>query len=68
MKGYYLGDIVMMKKPHPCGNNQWEIIRLGADIRIRCTKCGRLVLLPRSKFEKRLKKILQSSVENQEQQ
>ncbi|SHF32683.1 hypothetical protein SAMN02746089_01702 [Caldanaerobius fijiensis DSM 17918] len=63
MKEYTLGDIVMMKKPHPCGNNEWEIMRLGADIRIKCTKCGRMVMLPRLEFEKKMKKILRSSVE-----
>lgn len=63
MKEYTLGDIVMMKKPHPCGNNEWEIMRLGADIRIKCTKCGRMVMLPRLEFEKKMKKILKSSVE-----
>lgn len=63
MKEYTLGDIVMMKKPHPCGNNEWEIMRLGADIRIKCTKCGRLVMLPRLEFEKKMKKILRGSVE-----
>lgn len=66
MKEYNLGDVVMMKKPHPCGNNEWEIMRLGADIRIRCTKCGRMVMLPRLEFEKKMKKLLRSSVEKSE--
>ncbi|QKG85806.1 DUF951 domain-containing protein [Kroppenstedtia pulmonis] len=57
-KAFQLGDIVEMKKPHPCGNNAWKVIRMGMDIRIKCTGCGHSVLLPRSRFEKRLKKIL----------
>lgn len=57
-KAFQLGDIVEMKKPHPCGNNAWKVIRMGMDIRIKCTGCGHSVLLPRSRFEKRLKRIL----------
>jgi len=52
-----IGDIVKMKKPHPCGSDQWEITRTGMDIGIRCLKCGRQVLLPRPKFEKAVKKL-----------
>ena len=51
-----LGDIIETKKPHPCGNNKWEIIRLGADIKIKCIKCNHIVMLKRIKFEKSLKK------------
>ena len=56
---FYLGDVVQTRKKHPCGSDRWEIVRLGADIRIKCLKCGRHVLLPRIKFEKRVKKILE---------
>ena len=59
-KIFKLYDIVEMKKGHPCGTNEWEIIRVGADIKIKCCKCERLVMLPRSKFEKDIKKILKS--------
>lgn len=55
---YDLGDVVMMKKPHPCGANEWEIIRMGADIKIKCLGCGHIVMLSRRNFEKRLKKVL----------
>ncbi|MFZ2352586.1 DUF951 domain-containing protein [Paucilactobacillus nenjiangensis] len=55
---YDLGDVVMMKKPHPCGANEWEIIRMGADIKIKCLGCGHIVMLSRRDFEKRLKKVL----------
>lgn len=60
-KVFYLGDIVQMKKQHPCGSYEWEIIRLGADIKIKCTGCGRLVMLPRQKFEKDVKKIIKQN-------
>lgn len=53
-----LGDVVEMKKQHPCGVKTFEVIRLGADIKIKCTGCGRIVMLPRSKFQKDAKKIV----------
>jgi hypothetical protein len=54
-----LGDVVRLKKPHPCGSFEWVVTRLGADIRLRCQGCGRRVLLPRSKAEKRIKAVVQ---------
>lgn len=60
-KIFALGDHVTMKKPHPCGTNEWEIIRMGMDIRIKCVHCGRSVLLPRVDFEKSMRKIVSSS-------
>lgn len=57
-KIFNMGDIVQMKKMHPCGTDKWEIIRMGADIKIKCTGCGRIIMLPRSKFEKDIKKVL----------
>ena len=54
---YKIGDIAIMKKEHPCGSNEWEIIRLGADIKIKCLKCGHSVMLSRIDFNKKLKKI-----------
>jgi len=56
-KEYKLGDIAEMKKLHPCGSNKWKIIRLGADIKLKCIKCDRIVMLTRVKFEKGIKKI-----------
>jgi len=50
-----LGDIVRLRKIHPCGGYEWEVVRLGADIGIRCRTCSRRVLLERSVFEKRVK-------------
>ena len=55
---YTLGTQVMMKKQHPCGSNEWEITRLGADIKIKCLNCNHTVLIPRIEFNKKLKKIL----------
>jgi len=58
-KEYGLGTIVIMKKQHPCGTNEWEIVRVGADIKIKCRNCGRTVLIPRIEFNKKLKKIVE---------
>ncbi|HID86683.1 MAG TPA: DUF951 domain-containing protein [Anaerolineae bacterium] len=54
----HLGDIVRLRKRHPCGGYEWEVVRLGADIGIKCLTCGRRVLLPRRKFEKSVKKLI----------
>ncbi len=54
----YLHDIVRLRKPHPCGGYEWEIVRLGADIGIVCRTCRHRVLLPRREFEKRVKKFI----------
>jgi len=51
------GDRVKMRKSHPCGGNEWEILRTGIDVRIRCLTCGRIVMLPRPRFEKQVKEI-----------
>lgn len=50
-----LGDIVRLKKKHPCGSDEWEVVRLGADIGLKCLKCQRRVLLERSVLERRMK-------------
>ena len=49
----------MMKKEHPCGTNEWQIIRIGADIKIKCCKCGRTIMMPRFEFNQKLKKVLE---------
>ena len=59
MNDYKLGSKVIMKKPHPCGTNLWEITRIGADIKIKCLNCGRSIMLPRIEFNKKLKKIVE---------
>lgn len=51
------GDIAKMRKPHACGSFEWEIVRVGADIGIKCLKCGHKVLMDRTYFNKRLKEI-----------
>lgn len=55
---YKLGSIVEMKKAHPCGCHEFEIIRVGVDIKIRCKQCGRTIMLPRIEFNKKIKKVL----------
>jgi len=53
-----LGDVVRLKKKHPCGSYEWQVVRLGADICIRCLKCRRQVLLERSTFERRVRAFI----------
>ena len=55
---FALGDVVQMKKPHACGSNEWTIIRVGADVKIKCDACGRIVMLDRADFVRMGKKIL----------
>ncbi|MDH6367278.1 MULTISPECIES: DUF951 domain-containing protein [Breznakia] len=65
---YNLNDIVEMKKQHPCKkSNEWKIIRMGADIRIKCLGCGSSVLMERRDFEKKLKKIVKKADINDEE-
>lgn len=56
-----LNDILLMKKPHPCGERRWLVLRTGMDFRLRCLGCGREVLLPRGKAEKNIREILRQS-------
>ena len=53
-----IGTIVMTKKGHPCGTNRWEVVRVGADMKLKCTNCSRLVMMPRVEFNKKFKKII----------
>lgn len=57
-KTYRIGSKVVMRKQHPCGTNEWEITRVGADIKIKCIHCGRQIMLPRIEFNKKIKKVL----------
>jgi len=57
---------VELKKPHPCGANRWEIVRLGMDIKLRCVQCGRFVVLARPVLERRLRKVLERENESGE--
>ena len=52
-----VGDILTMKKPHPCGEARWLVLRIGADFRLRCTGCGHEVMGARSKFERNIKAV-----------
>ncbi len=61
-----VGDRLQLKKGHPCGTNDWEVIRLGMDIKLRCRGCGRYVALPRSRLERRVRR--HSSAEHSQQE
>ena len=52
-----VGDVLTMKKPHPCGSRDWEVLRVGADFRLRCRGCGHEVMGPRARFEKNVRRI-----------
>lgn len=52
-----VGDVLVMKKNHPCGDNRFLVLRIGADFKLRCQGCGREMMLPRSKAEKRVKRV-----------
>jgi hypothetical protein len=54
----YVDDVVRLRKPHPCGSTDWIVVRIGADIGLRCLGCGRRVMLPRRTLEKRLKSFV----------
>ncbi|MCR5128526.1 MAG: DUF951 domain-containing protein [Lachnospiraceae bacterium] len=55
-----VGDILYMKKAHPCGAHEWELLRVGQDLKIKCCGCGHLVMAPRRQIEKNIKKIIQN--------
>lgn len=52
-----LEDVLQLKKPHPCGSDRWRVLRVGADIRLRCERCGRVILVPRSAIERRVRRM-----------
>lgn len=62
MAVYRTGDLVQMRKTHPCGSDVWQLLYVGADIKLKCRGCGRIVMMERFLFEKRVKKLLQTSV------
>ena len=57
MQELAIGDILITKKPHPCGSSEWEILRTGADLRLKCLRSGRMILLSRREAEKRLRAV-----------
>ena len=59
-----MDDVVQMRKPHPCGNSHWRVVRLGADIGLKCHGCGRRILLSRRELNRRMKAIVQKAEDN----
>ena len=55
-----VGDILVMKKEHPCGSRQWQVLRSGMDFRLRCAGCGHELMIPRSKAEKSIRQIVRN--------
>ena len=53
----HLGDELQLKKAHPCGSDRWQVLRVGADLRLRCSGCGRIILVPRADIERRVRRI-----------
>ena len=58
-----MNDVVRLRKPHPCGNSDWIVVRLGADIGLKCLLCGRRILLPRREVARRLKAFVKRAAE-----
>lgn len=65
MYQYNIGDIIKTKKPHPCGSNLWEITRVGADMKIKCTGCSHIVMIDRAKLDKSIKEIVKTSIKQE---
>ena len=63
MAEYSVGDIVETKKSHPCGSSQWEILRTGADFKLKCVGCGRVIMLGYEDFKKRVRRKIKSQYE-----
>lgn len=63
---YEVGDIVKLKKQHPCGSQEWEILRVGADFRLKCTGCGHQVMMPRRQVEKSTKELKNAAGEKKQ--
>jgi len=55
---FRVGDVLRLRKPHPCGSYQWTVVRIGADIGLRCTVCNRRVMLPRTEVERRMRSFV----------
>ena len=55
-----VGDLLELKKAHPCGSRQWQVLRVGMDFKLRCASCGHELMIPRSKAEKNIKKIIRT--------
>lgn len=62
----HMGDVVRLRKPHPCGGYEWRVMRVGADIGLKCQTCNHVVMLPRGEFERRLKQVVSRWPENRQ--
>lgn len=60
-----VGDVLELKKQHPCGSREWLVLRVGMDFKLRCTGCGHEMMVPRSKAEKAVKKVKRAEAEGQ---
>ncbi|MHB1314949.1 MAG: DUF951 domain-containing protein [Christensenellales bacterium] len=60
---FEVNDIVQTRKQHPCGSDKWKIIRTGADVKIKCLQCSRIVMMDRAEFTKRIKKIIRNTAD-----
>lgn len=58
-----VGERLVLKKPHPCGTNLWEILQTGIDLKLRCTGCGQIVRIPRPKLERRVREVIRPGPE-----
>ena len=63
---YSVGDIIETKKNHPCGSNTWEITRVGVDFKLKCTGCGHVLILPREKATKMIKRVISKNSDSKE--
>lgn len=61
---YEVGDIVKLKKPHPCGSHEWEILRVGADFRIKCVGCGHQIMVERKMVEKNTRALKKQTIKD----
>lgn len=61
---FTVGDVVKLRKVHPCGGTEWEVMRVGMDFRIKCLTCGRVIMLGRPDFEKSVKTIVKMALES----
>lgn len=60
-----VGDILKLKKEHPCGSREWEVLRIGADFRLKCMGCGHQIMVPRTKAEKNIREIRKTGAEKE---
>ncbi|MCR5204621.1 MAG: DUF951 domain-containing protein [Lachnospiraceae bacterium] len=60
----YVGDRLKMKKPHPCGSSEWDVLRVGIDFRLKCCGCGHMIMIPRKQAEKNVKTIIKAEMKD----